>query len=144
MPTGRKEGVSMKKVRTFLFLIIMFSVITFTSCGGGGTSSGGGGGGSTSINELYVSNGTADSITVYSRTADGNIAPVRTITGAATNLSALRGIAVDTANNEIFVANWANSITVYSRAADGNIAPVRTITGAATNLNGPVGIAVLW
>jgi DNA-binding beta-propeller fold protein YncE len=48
------------------------------------------------------------------------------------------GLAVDTANNEIVVANIDNnSITVYSRTATGNVAPLRTISGGATGLSDP-------
>ena len=46
------------------------------------------------------------------------------------------GLAVDTVNNEILVAN-INSIRVYSRDADGNVAPLRTISGASTGLMNP-------
>src|SRR5208283_3137190 len=40
-----------------------------------------------------------DTITVYSRGSTGNIAPVRTISGALTRLSGLSGIAVDSSGN---------------------------------------------
>ena len=81
-------------------------------------------------NEIFVANQGADSIIVYSRTANGNVAPIRTISGAPTGLNGPGGIAVDTVNNEIVVANWTgNSITVYSRTANGNVAPIRTISG---------------
>ena len=36
--------------------------------------------------ELFVANDTNNSITVYGRTAGGNIAPLRTLSGAATGL----------------------------------------------------------
>jgi hypothetical protein len=38
-------------------------------------------------NEILVANFAGDSITVYSRTATGNAAPLRTLSGAATGLS---------------------------------------------------------
>jgi len=91
-------------------------------------------------------------ITVYSRTANGDAAPLRTISGAATGLQNPRGLAVDTVNNQILVVNVDGNgtdgpphpptITVYSRTANGNIAPVRTISGAATALQSPIGLAV--
>lgn len=95
--------------------------------------------------ELVVvnSSGTGDSITVYSRTAGVNSAPLRTITGGATGISCPQGVAVDPANDEIFLANFCTgTVTVYSGTANGNVAPVRTLSGAATLLNGPEGIAV--
>ena len=52
------------------------------------------------------------------------------------------GIAVDTVNNQIFVANREESITVYSTSATGNATPVSTISGASTGLNAPSSIAV--
>ncbi len=91
-------------------------------------------------------------ITVYSRTANGDVAPLRTISGAATGLQNPRGLAVDPVNNQVFVVNVdtddANgppqppTVTVHSRTANGNIAPLRTITGAATGLQSPIGLAV--
>ena len=100
MKTKQRNSKNIKQI--LLALLFLFAIAVTASCGGGGgggggnggggAPSGGGGGGSTPINELYVSNG--NSITVYSRTADGNIAPVRTITGAATNLNSPVGIAV--------------------------------------------------
>ena len=54
-------------------------------------------------NEILVAN--ISSITVYSLTASGNAAPLRTISGAATGLAQPIGLAVDTVNNEMLVAN---------------------------------------
>jgi DNA-binding beta-propeller fold protein YncE len=59
----------------------------------------------------------------------------------ASTLSDLRGLAVDTVNNEIFVNN-ITSIMVFGRTDSGNIAPLRTISGVSTGLNGPEGLAV--
>ena len=85
----------------------------------------------------------APSITVFARTATGNVAPLRTIQGASTGLSLPRPISVDTVNNELAVANGdANSITVYSRTASGNVAPLRTISGVTTGLSNPTGVFV--
>jgi hypothetical protein len=93
-------------------------------------------------NELFVGNAGNNSVTVYSRTATGNTAPVRTLVGAATGLSFIQGLAVDVAHNELFVANGSGpAIKVYSLTASGNTAPLRTITGAATGMVQPVYIA---
>jgi hypothetical protein len=96
-------------------------------------------------NELVVTNigiSGLSSVRVYSRTANGNVAPIRTLQGAATGLSPT-GLAVDTINNELLVANpLANTVTVYPRTANGNVAPIRTLQGAATGLNGPSGLSV--
>jgi hypothetical protein len=89
--------------------------------------------------ELFVANFGATvgagSITVYSRTASGNTAPLRTLSGAATGLFNPAGLFVDTINNEMVVGNSNNSITVYSRTASGNTAPLRTLSGAATGFD---------
>jgi DNA-binding beta-propeller fold protein YncE len=85
----------------------------------------------------------APSITVFARTASGNVAPVRTIQGPSTGLSLPRPIHVDTLNNELAVANGdANSVTVYSRTASGNLAPLRTISGPTTGLSNPTGVFI--
>jgi hypothetical protein len=47
-------------------------------------------------NEIVVANEGNDSITVYARTANGNVAPLRTISGDATGLSGSVDVAVTT------------------------------------------------
>jgi hypothetical protein len=91
--------------------------------------------------EIFVGNDN-DSIAVLAGTADGNEAPTRTV-GASSHLNELKGIAVDTVNNEVFLASSGNnSIAVYAKTAQGGAAPLRTISGPATGLSGPVSIAV--
>ena len=96
-------------------------------------------------NELVVPNfgGGASSVTVYSRTASGNTAPIRTLSGPLTGLNAsLSRLVVDTVNNELVAANSSGSVTVYSRTASGNTAPIRTLSGPLTQLNAPMGLDV--
>ena len=95
---------------------------------------------------LYVANSSANSILVFnnSSTISGNVAPNRTIAGAATTLNFPESIWYDAASDRLYVANdVANSILVYDNAStiNGNVAPDSTISGAATALNGP---AILW
>jgi DNA-binding beta-propeller fold protein YncE len=100
----------------------------------------------TANNEIFVANDVLtnfDSITVYDRTASGNAAPKRTISGLSTGLYSPKSLVVDTANNVIIVVNNAGSITVYNRTASGNAAPLRTISGSSTGLDAPWGIALL-
>ena len=60
------------------------------------------------------------SITVYARTANGDVAPLRTIQGSNTRLSLPLGIYVDTEHGEIYVANdGGHSVLVFGRTADG-------------------------
>jgi len=65
------------------------------------------------------------------------------ILAAATAPISPFGIAVDTMNNEIAVANGGNSIRVYGRTASGNVAPMRIISGASTGLSAPWGMALI-
>jgi hypothetical protein len=83
------------------------------------------------------------SISVFSRTANGNVPPLRTLVGPATGMSVSQFDFAEPANNELFVTNFGNnSITVYARTASGNAAPIRTISGPATGLISPVGLYV--
>ncbi len=88
-------------------------------------------------NEIFVTNSFpphslfSPSITVYSRTANGNVAPLRTI------MTAAAGIAVDTVNNEIIVTH--GSVDVYDRKFRG---PLRTISAKSTSFRSPSSIAV--
>ena len=99
-------------------------------------------------NELVVVDSGNTSITVYSRTASGNTAPIRTLSGAATGMSFPSGVFVDAVNNELVVGDQLTNtvlpgaLRVYSRTANGNTAPIRTVSGAATGLNRPVGVVV--
>jgi DNA-binding beta-propeller fold protein YncE len=103
-------------------------------------------------NEIFSANYYDKTITVYSRTDSGNVAPARTISGAATSLIGPQSIAVDTVNNEIFIMNYQPSpspigqpiisITVFSRTANGNVRPLRAISGNLTGLHGADGIAI--
>jgi hypothetical protein len=93
--------------------------------------------------EVFVANFSANSITVYPRTATGDTAPTRTLTGAATGLNGPIGLVVDMANGELVVTNSGNnSVTVYPRTASGNTAPTRQLIGPATGLDQPFGVAV--
>ena len=83
------------------------------------------------------------SLTTYPRAAKGNINPLRTIQGSRTELDWPMGIDVDTAHNEIAVANNGdNSILVFQRTASGNVAPVRVIRGHRTSIDHPMGVAI--
>lgn len=91
--------------------------------------------------ELYVANaqgGPNDvgSITVYSLTDAGNVAPRRTIAGAATGLGNPQGMFVG--HGFVFVANRdANSVTVHPVTANGDVAPTREIVGVNTGIDAP-------
>ncbi len=84
-------------------------------------------------------------VTVYAAGSTGNIAPIATISGAATGLAYPAGIALDSSGN-IYVANsetanttssqeYAPSITVYPAGSKGNASPISIIAGDNTNLS---------
>jgi len=83
------------------------------------------------------------SVTVHSRTATGNAAPLRTIHGPHTLLNLPDGIFRDPVSGEIIVANTgADSVLFFAKDASGDAAPVRILKGAATKLRGPVGVSI--
>jgi len=83
------------------------------------------------------------SITVYSRTANGDAEPVRVIQGPRTRLDQPDGITQDPVTGEIVVANTGDdSVLFFARDATGNMLPVRVLQGTATKLQGPVGVSV--
>ena len=83
------------------------------------------------------------SITVYSRTANGDVAPLRTIQGPRTRLNLPAGLYLDPERDEIAVANdGGDSLLIFSRLAEGNAEPLRVIKGPATGLKNPTGVYV--
>jgi hypothetical protein len=98
---------------------------------------------------LYVidsGNGVSNPIVVFSTAATGNVAPVRSIGGALTTMTAdsPQAIATDSAGN-LYVANvvaGVSSILVFDATATGNAPPLRTITGSSTMLGCVGGLAV--
>jgi DNA-binding beta-propeller fold protein YncE len=81
------------------------------------------------------------SITVYSRTASGDVAPLRTIQGPNTKLNWPLGIYLDPVNGQLVVANSGdNSILFFDKNANGDVAPARLIKGLATAIDGPSGV----
>jgi DNA-binding beta-propeller fold protein YncE len=82
-------------------------------------------------------------INVYGLTARGNVAPMRVITGAATQLNWPTGLFVDSERGELYVANdGGKSILVFSTTADGNAAPIRVLKGPRTKLVYPTFVFV--
>ncbi len=78
------------------------------------------------------------SVTVYSRTAEGDVAPLRIIQGPKTKLNLPLGVVVDTERNVILVANdQSHEVLAFSRTAQGNVAPLYILAGSATGLKNP-------
>lgn len=87
-------------------------------------------------NEILVGNDAQETLQVYSRSANGIVAPLREIKGEATFITYPGQVFVDPAHNEIWsIGNdIADLITVYSRTAVGNAAPIRRIDGKRPQL----------
>ena len=133
--------------RTAFFLAVLALIFFFAGCQISprrGTISNGGGGGGTG-GQLYVS--TANSILHFSQaeTSNGNIAPVGSINGGNTQLSAPQHLFLDAPNDRLYVANQGgSSILIFDGAstANGNVSPTRVIAGAATHLVAPNDVAL--
>ncbi len=85
----------------------------------------------------------APSITVFSKTAQGDTAPLRVIQGPQTQFDWPTALAVHPDRGEIFVANdTGNSVIVFPIEASGNVAPIRVLKGPRTMIKNPTGIAL--
>lgn len=83
------------------------------------------------------------SIRVFAAEANGNVKPARVIQGQKTQLDWPMQVDVDTAHNEIAVANFgADSVIIFNRTAQGDVAPARVIQGGRTGIVGPVGVTI--
>jgi len=78
-------------------------------------------------NEIYALNmGSDDTLLVYDRMAQGDVAPKRVLKSPA----AIAGVgAVDPVSNLLFLSGRANGVLVYHRTADGTTPPLRTLGG---------------
>jgi DNA-binding beta-propeller fold protein YncE len=81
------------------------------------------------------------SITVYSKDAKGDAAPLRTIQGPKTQMDWPTGVAIDPDRNELYIANdGGNSVLVFDANASGDAAPLRVIKGPRSLVSNPTGI----
>jgi DNA-binding beta-propeller fold protein YncE len=83
------------------------------------------------------------SIIVHSMKAQGNVEPLRVISGPKTQFDWPTGLSVDEQRGELYVANdITSSILVFNVTDSGDVAPKRVIKGPKTNLANPTGIWV--
>lgn len=127
-----------------LCAVVLATSLVIAGCGSSKITVSGGVGGGT-IGQLYVA--TPTSILRFSNafTSNGNVGPTATITGAATGLSAVSRILLDSSANRLYVANQGtNSILIFEAVStlNGNVAPNRSISGPATLLSAPTDIAL--
>src|SRR5262249_8373685 len=81
--------------------------------------------------ELFVANDGGDSVLVFRASDQGDVAPIRVIKGAKTELQNPTGVWVDTKNGEVIASSMGNqSAVVFPLLADGNVPPVRLIPSA--------------
>jgi len=95
---------------------------------------------------IYVSGNASDALLVYAaaNSVMGNTAASRTLAGGNTTLDEPRGIAVDMARNQVYVANFlGNSILAFNnaRTVSGDVAPDRSISNTVTPIS-PVGLFI--
>lgn len=89
--------------------------------------------------EIFVLAGNADgsnSIQVFAQNGNGNVAPLRSIEGAATLLQNAGGLSYYALRDELLVASGSYNaiphVLGFPRTASGNVAPSRDISGANT------------
>lgn len=94
--------------------------------------------------EILVGNDAQETLQVYSRTANGVVAPLREIKGPKTFVSFPGQVVIDPKHDEIWsVGNdIADLVTVYERKADGDVAPRRQLSLKPMRLNRTWGLAV--
>jgi 6-phosphogluconolactonase (cycloisomerase 2 family) len=117
--------------------------------------------------ELFMTRQDPAEVYVYRKYAEGDEQPKRILRGNKTLLSDVHGIALDTKNGWMFVANYGNggtyregpngevggkipgsgkftppNITAYPIKAQGDTAPIRVIEGDKTQFNWPAHLSI--
>jgi DNA-binding beta-propeller fold protein YncE len=89
-------------------------------------------------NEIAVANNGDSSVLVFSRMANGNVAPIRVLAGEKTGINRPMGVAIDAVNNELWVSNFIDhTALVFDRTATGNAVPKRVIRTAPSGTPSP-------
>ena len=84
---------------------------------------------------------TAAVMQVFSRDAEGNVPATRELHTGSNARG--RGFAVDSINNELFIASQHNSaVAVWPKDAEGEEPPIRLLQGDRTRLANPTGMAL--
>jgi hypothetical protein len=94
--------------------------------------------------EIFVPNTVSNLITVYKRTADGHMAPIRRV-GPTSAFAVPLAVAVDPTHDELVVLSRDGTryeVVVLARTASGPATALRTIRGESTQLAGTAGMAV--
>src|SRR6266850_498760 len=90
--------------------------------------------------DIYtVENDIGDSIAVFSRDANGNVAPIRKLNVTHRAYA----MAVDEEKEELYVTvQYPPAVEIYRKTASGNEKPLRVVEGEATRLSDAHGIAI--
>ncbi|MBI3939289.1 MAG: hypothetical protein HY315_00505 [Acidobacteria bacterium] len=84
-------------------------------------------------NEVYLTQRTSDSVLVFDRQANGDVAPIRVIHGPKTRLRFPNRVAVDPVNNLVAVSA-SSGVLLFNRTDNGDVAPHCVIWGPKTGL----------
>ncbi|CAM2939920.1 NHL repeat protein [Legionella steigerwaltii] len=88
------------------------------------------------------SNFSTPSLVEFAAGANGNVAPIRNISGSNTTFIRPTGLWIDFAGNFWVADSDANSILKFAPDAVGNVAPIVKISGANTMISFPYGVAI--
>ncbi len=100
-----------------------------------------------SAGDIYVTNNSNDTVTIYAAAKFGDVAPKAIISGPHTGLNSPHGIGIDS-DGKIYVSNdgsdneGVDTVTVYAPGSSGDAKPIATISGSLTGLGKPAGLAV--
>jgi sugar lactone lactonase YvrE len=100
-----------------------------------------------SAGDIYVTNNSNDTVTIYAAGKFGDVAPKATISGPDTGLNQPHGIGIDS-DGKIYVSNdgsdnkGADTVTVYAAGSSGDAKPIAIVSGSLTGLGKPGGLAV--
>src|SRR5262249_180581 len=91
--------------------------------------------------EIYVSGFEAGKVMVFDRTATGNLAPKRELTGANTLMVNPFELIALPERNQLIAPDESPDILLFALDATGHVAPTRPITGATTLIADTEGFA---
>jgi hypothetical protein len=89
--------------------------------------------------ELLIADFSGQAVRVFTRLANGNIAPIRSIT--STSMGQPRDIIADPVHNELFVITQLSFVTTYPLNASGATAPLRSFGFTSSQMDNPGFIA---
>lgn len=89
--------------------------------------------------EIFVASDSA--VRIFADDANGDVAPLRSISGANTLINSTTNVTIDLPRRELYTSNY-NGIHVFDLDAEGDVAPKRSIAGGNTQLTAIRGIAI--